>query len=468
MFNAERQRLLDSCRWSPGEGQLGYFEVWADDCAAGSVADSFRTGFLDDDEVEQWLHQQRRFSRRAMFGEAESTMRIRLLMCERVGWLPLGFAMSRSSFLAMQTAFRLSTEMLPALDANNGEKYSNLRFGAHNKNRPEFIALTAKLPQMSQLGNLGLAMSHHLETDTTVAFLHGWNMFCDRDYVTKEPIIPHAKSLHETMQSATTTLWAHPLFLPIVLMREHLSRAETFKRQLGANMTDIEKVLGVTNAARLMRSGVDAFAKRMVQDEEKRLQITARLLTTAKNVVNILGVLEWDLQYAKFLGRVSGELGAIHGQMSPAADAELRSIVDYLRCEALSLVSFVGAMKSKLDLQLTVLYNYIAQAENNLDRRNAANAGLDSTAMKTLAVVTMVFLPPPPGSTIFSMSMFGWQGASSTAGDTKRTVVPELWIYWAVSIPLTLVIVIGWRVWWHFQKSYYENKYSSVKTERNV
>ncbi|KAK1584947.1 uncharacterized protein LY79DRAFT_559858 [Colletotrichum navitas] len=461
MFNAERQRLLGSCRWCPDEGQLGYFEAWTDG-SAGPVAGNYRTGFLDDDEVEQWLHQQGRFSRRAKPGQARPAMRIRLLMCERVGWLPVGFAMSRSSFLAMETAFRLSTETLPILVANNGRQYSNLRFSEDNDSRLESIALTVKLPQMFQLGNLGLAMSHHLETGTTVAFLHGWNVFSNRNYVTDEPTVSHAEDLCGMMQSATT-LWAHPLFLPAVLVREHLSRAEAFKSRLEPKVTDIERGLGVTRSARLVGLEVNASVQHMVQDDQERLRITARLNTTATDVVNMLGILDWDLQHVKFLGRVNDDLGALHGRMSPAADAELRSVVEYLECEALSIVSFVGTMKSRLDLQLNVLYNFIAQAENNLNMKIAANAGLDSTAMKTLAVVTMVFLPPTFVATIFSMSMFDWQGSSSTAGETNGTVVPEFWIYWAVSVPLTLAIVIGWRFWWHFQKGYYENKYLSVK-----
>ncbi|KAK1961815.1 hypothetical protein LY78DRAFT_661793 [Colletotrichum sublineola] len=459
-----------------------------DDSAAGSVAGNCRTGFLDDDEVEQWLHQQGRFSPLVKPGQAKPTMRIRLLMCERLGWLPVGFAMSRSSFLAVETAFRLPTETLPNLVTINGKQYSNLRFRTDHDNRLESIVLTAKLPQMFQLGNLGLAMSHDLETGTTVAFLHGWNMFSDRDAVTNEPIVPHAESLHGMMQSATT-LWAHPLFLPTVLLREHLSRAEAFQSHLEPQVMGIERDLGVARSGRLVNSKSDAYAQRMIQDDQERFQITARLNTTATDVVNMLGVLEWDLHYFRFLGRVNGDLAALHGRrISPAADAELRSLVDYLECEALSIVSFVGTMKSRLDLQLNVLYNYIAQAESNLSRQIATNAGLDSTAMKTLAVVTMVFLPPTfiavsfpspfpvqllclkvtsggAPQTLFSMSMFDWQGFSSAAaaGDTGRTVVPEFWIYWAVSVPLTLAIVVGWRVWWHSQKGYYENKYLSVK-----
>lgn len=57
--------------------------------------------------------------------------------------------------------------------------------------------------------------------------------------------------------------------------------------------------------------------------------------------------------------------------------------------------------------------------------------------------------------------MFNWQASSSggDGGGAEPIVVPQFWIYWAVSLPLTIAIVMGWRVWWHFQKAYYEAKF---------
>jgi hypothetical protein len=53
--------------------------------------------------------------------------------------------------------------------------------------------------------------------------------------------------------------------------------------------------------------------------------------------------------------------------------------------------------------------------------------------------------------------MFNWQASGEDADGV--VVVPNFWIYWVVSVPLTVFIIVGWRVWWHFQKSYYESKY---------
>ncbi len=90
--------------------------------------------------------------------------------------------------------------------------------------------------------------------------------------------------------------------------------------------------------------------------------------------------------------------------------------------------------------------------------------------MKTLAVVTIAFLPATfvavcsladvcleeiliAWQTLFAMPMFEWDSGG------KHTVNSKFWVYWVVSIPLTLIIIAGWRVWWHFQKNYYSDAY---------
>jgi hypothetical protein len=99
-----------------------------------------------------------------------------------------------------------------------------------------------------------------------------------------------------------------------------------------------------------------------------------------------------------------------------------------------------------------------------LAARMAVSATRDSSAMKALAVITAVFLPATYVATLFSMSMFDWQGgtnsptvvtsnatASSDTSSSSGVVMHYIWIYWVVSAVLTVVVIVGWRVWWVMQ-----------------
>ena len=77
------------------------------------------------------------------------------------------------------------------------------------------------------------------------------------------------------------------------------------------------------------------------------------------------------------------------------------------------------------------------------DSRTLASATKDdSTAMKTLAAVTVAFLPSTFVAAFFSMPLFQWDAARGGAILSER-----FWIYWAVSLPLTFVTLLSWFSW---------------------
>jgi hypothetical protein len=90
--------------------------------------------------------------------------------------------------------------------------------------------------------------------------------------------------------------------------------------------------------------------------------------------------------------------------------------------------------------------------------------------MKALAFITTLFLPgtfvavghhslihSSPSiysyintpQTVFSMSMFDWQ---TSATSSSQTVSSMFWIYWVITVPLTLVVAYSWRLWWKWEK----------------
>jgi hypothetical protein len=105
----------------------------------------------------------------------------------------------------------------------------------------------------------------------------------------------------------------------------------------------------------------------------------------------------------------------------------------------------------------------MAQEGDNLNARMAIASTRDSSSMKALAVITALFLPGDFIGTLFGMSMFEWGDVGDDNDATTKTVKPDpvvtslFWIYWSVTIPLTISILCIWRAWWvaqdrHFRK----------------
>lgn len=77
------------------------------------------------------------------------------------------------------------------------------------------------------------------------------------------------------------------------------------------------------------------------------------------------------------------------------------------------------------------------------DSRTLASASKeDSTAMKTLAALTVVFLPGTFVASLFAMPLFEWNAA-----DDGMVVSKRLWVYWAVTVPLTCLTIVVWVLW---------------------
>lgn len=91
----------------------------------------------------------------------------------------------------------------------------------------------------------------------------------------------------------------------------------------------------------------------------------------------------------------------------------------------------------------------------------SAQAGLDSVAMKTLALVTAIFLPATFIATLFSMSMFDWQADSSSA-----VLSPEFWIFWVVSVPLSVAVLAAWWCFWDLSRTYYAERFKDAHTNK--
>ncbi|KAL9619967.1 MAG: hypothetical protein Q9160_005436 [Pyrenula sp. 1 TL-2023] len=108
---------------------------------------------------------------------------------------------------------------------------------------------------------------------------------------------------------------------------------------------------------------------------------------------------------------------------------------------------------SRVQHQLTALFNLSNREEMKLsiglaeDSRIVATASQrDSSSMKTLAAVTVLFLPGTAIASLFSMSMFNW-----SANDSSDVLSGRFWVYWAISVPLTVTTVVSWLAWSHRQ-----------------
>lgn len=62
----------------------------------------------------------------------------------------------------------------------------------------------------------------------------------------------------------------------------------------------------------------------------------------------------------------------------------------------------------------------------------------DSSSMKVVAIMTMAFLPGTFFAALFSMP--------SVNRDTQSVVQEKFWVYWAFTLPCTVLVFIAWAL----------------------
>ncbi|KAH6625585.1 hypothetical protein C7974DRAFT_414085 [Boeremia exigua] len=111
-----------------------------------------------------------------------------------------------------------------------------------------------------------------------------------------------------------------------------------------------------------------------------------------------------------------------------------------------NLLSRSQSNKERLQNEVAQAHNMIAQRDSQTMTKLGEAAKRDSGAMRTVAVVTMAFLPPTFLSAIFSMSFFNYTPPPASSG---WSVSSSVWIYFLCAVPLTLgtLGVWFWGAW---------------------
>src|ERR1700722_8022265 len=76
----------------------------------------------------------------------------------------------------------------------------------------------------------------------------------------------------------------------------------------------------------------------------------------------------------------------------------------------------------------------------------------DSYVMRTLSILAMIFLPISTVSSIFGTQFFTTAASpdptsGSGAVTSSFVVSKKFWLLWTISIPVTVVLLVGWGVW---------------------
>jgi Mg2+ and Co2+ transporter CorA len=100
------------------------------------------------------------------------------------------------------------------------------------------------------------------------------------------------------------------------------------------------------------------------------------------------------------------------------------------RCEEVEEI--LGIMSEYIEVRLHKADSLQERLNNQVSGMSTIISQRDTSAMKTVAMVTMVFLPGTFVASFFAMPMLNWDATAY-----NKIVSPRFWIYWIVTVPLT-------------------------------
>lgn len=95
------------------------------------------------------------------------------------------------------------------------------------------------------------------------------------------------------------------------------------------------------------------------------------------------------------------------------------------------------------------MLNVIQLTQTIVTQADSAVLKADSRAMKLIAALTLVFLPATGVASVFDTPFFDNESSSATA---RLIVAANFWIFWAVSVPLTLCVGALCYAWYYLPK----------------
>ncbi|PVI03333.1 hypothetical protein DM02DRAFT_726532 [Periconia macrospinosa] len=270
--------------------------------------------------------------------------------------------------------------------------------------------------------------------------------FPDRDHTA---LVEHLRSIQDKRA------FRNPLFLPVYLLRLHRKIVESYRHEVDESLLKIENRIGYAVPGLLYYRPVteqllSKSAERCgLQDDVRRLH--------ASNTE--LGGLSMEAKYGRelgaFLKKTSVELNEwniLHGAKTFAKASEgLYHDIHLATNLYYTMEAQIAVLKERVSSHINLSFSIIAQEENKLSRDVAHNSKRDSAAMKTIALVTLLFLPPTFVATLFGMSMFDWNGEKPGTDPLSS----YFWIYWVIAAPLTFAVWFVWRIWWRMEEKKY-------------
>lgn len=244
------------------------------------------------------------------------------------------------------------------------------------------------------------------------------------------------------------SLTSHPLLLPTMLLELLNTFFIDHRRAAERALYLLERQLGITRGKD--RTDVWDWNYEVHRDNTKSCNgCYTTLVYLERRLEFVVGLSQFLLESLASMeeeGLLSGQQGLTLSRSSKM----IKETVQNHNSFAQTALHQILCLQKRCQSLMTVLYTVITQQDSKINVKIAKAAKQDSSSMTAIAILGFTFLPAMLVASMFSMSMFDFSIDSS--GRKHSIVTSNFWMYWVVTIPLTLVVLTLWKLWMSFHR----------------
>ncbi|KAK5662180.1 hypothetical protein OQA88_8085 [Cercophora sp. LCS_1] len=250
---------------------------------------------------------------------------------------------------------------------------------------------------------------------------------------------------------------AHPLFLAFVFARHALGNLfidldeqrylrKAMEHQIRAKIGSGKRTPGESEKSTTKLTGIIGSASFDTVGFNQYLELVGQVFDAS--TTDSLGLREYYLEGNE---RLPNSLAA-------SVWEDLAEAAMFLRPDLRHLLDTNNVMETWTNVSLNIIWNIVAKEDAEASRALAAATRRDSESMKTLAIVTMAFLPATFFATLFSMPVFDWE-SSPVVQDGFR-------VYLAWALPSSALVFALWAATTRTQRAAILEAVAAVKSVR--
>ncbi|KAN0116700.1 hypothetical protein V8E51_002677 [Hyaloscypha variabilis] len=252
---------------------------------------------------------------------------------------------------------------------------------------------------------------------------------------------------------------SHPMLFPVIIISHyHSAKIELRQRDARERLRKIERALTHHRTAPRFHSSYKD-EQGLINFDQIILELTeCHTQVLKKRPYAYLRVLDGFDEAMSMFEKENSERGEIVTEQQRDTHLRLSSRIDFYRKKLHGQEYYQSVTLERLEVQRSALSMCCGLIDNRVtfqiasaQTKLAHSSKREAVSQKVIAILGTVFLPGAYLSSLFSTTFFNWQAQSSSP--SGPSISPLFWIYWAISIPLTVGVVGSYALWdWKLSK----------------